>query len=104
MCGAYRGDGAAEGRDVRQDGNILSGGVREGVFVLFLFLSDTFSPLEKRLNTAFWGPTVFFGHSCVQGGACKKEKKTGFNLKKNTEDFKESVAYGIGHDYSYGSV
>ena len=41
----------------------------------FCFCPTLFRPWKRGLIRPFGGQLFFFGHSCVQGGACKKKRR-----------------------------
>ena len=87
------GDGAAEGRNVREGGKIWSGGLHEGVGqpsgahqwrrgrLRFHFFSSLFSPPKGGKIRPFLG-RLFFFRPFMHAGGCM-QKKNGVQLKKH---------------------
>ena len=94
LFSTLEGDGAAEGRNVREGGKIWSGGLHEGVGLpsgahqwrrgrlRFSFFFRQFLTPEKGQNTVILEPTDFFSAAHACRGVNEKKKKKRISTQK----------------------
>ena len=101
LFSTLEGDGAAEGRNVREGGKTWSGGLHEGVRLpsgvhqwrrgrlsfYFIFFPRHFLAPRKGQNTAIFGPTDYFSavHAWPCSGVHVKNKTKQGSTKKTPE-------------------